>query len=93
MLEALWEIVKIIEGTEEGLSRSEEGIRAIRDTVRYALIDEEVTKNAIHRYRLGHRDIIDNLLFSLLSLLRRLYLYLQSLHSLSVGRRLNLRES
>ena len=55
--------MKIIEGTEEGLSRSEEGIRAIRGTMRYALIDEEVTKNTIHRYKPGHRDIMDNLLF------------------------------
>ena len=65
VLEALWKIVKIIEGTEEQISRIEEGIRAIRDTMKYVFIDEEVLKNAIYMYKLGHRDMIDNLLYSI----------------------------
>jgi len=65
ILEALWKIVKIIEGTEEQISRIEEGIRAIRDTMKYVFIDEEVLKNAIYMYKLGHRDMIDNLLYSI----------------------------
>lgn len=65
ILEALWKIIKVIEGTEEQLSRIEEGIRAIRSTMKHALLDEEAVKNAIQMYKLGHRDIIDNLLYSI----------------------------
>ena len=65
VLEALWKIAKTIKGTEEELSRIKEGIRALRDTVRYAPIDEEAVKNAMHMYRLGHRDMVDNLLYSI----------------------------
>jgi len=65
ILEALWKIVEIIEGTEEQISRIEEGIRAIRDTMKYTPIDEKAFKNAIYMYKLGHRDIVDNLLYSI----------------------------
>ena len=65
VLEALWKIAKTIKGSEEELSRIEEGIRALRDTVRYASIDERAVKNAVHMYRLGHRDMVDNLLYSI----------------------------
>jgi len=65
ILEALWKIVKVIEGTEEQLLRIGEGIRAIRETMKYALIDEEAIKNAIYMYRLGHKDVVDNLLYSI----------------------------
>ena len=65
ILEALWKIVKIVEGAEEQLLRIGEGIRAIRETVKYASIDEEAIKNAIYMYKLGHKDMVDNLLYSI----------------------------
>ena len=65
ILEALWKIVKIIRGTREELSRIEEGIRAINEYMRYAQINGEALKNAIYMYRLGHRDMIDNILYSI----------------------------
>jgi len=65
ILEALWKIVKIIKGVEEEISRIEEGVTAIRETMRYAPIDEKAVENAIHMYKLGHKDMIDNLLYSI----------------------------
>ncbi len=65
ILEALWKIVKTIDGSEEKLVRIMEGIRAIRNTMNNVAIDEEAVRMAIAIYNLGHRDIIDNLLYSL----------------------------
>ncbi len=31
--------------------------------MKYARISEEAVKNAIYMYRLGHKDIVDNLLY------------------------------
>ncbi len=65
ILEALWKIVKIVKGLSEELSRIEEGIIAIKETMRYAPVDEEAVRSAIHMYKLGHRDMVDNLLLSI----------------------------
>jgi len=64
LFEALWKIVKIVKGTEE-VSRIKEGIRAIENSMNYASIDEASMENAIHMYKLGHKDMIDNLLYSI----------------------------
>ena len=65
VLEALWKIVKVIKGSEEELSRIEEGIKAMRETMKHASIDEQAIKSAMQMCRLGHRDMIDNLLYSI----------------------------
>lgn len=65
ILEALWKIVKIVEKTEDQISRIKEGIKAIRDTMKYAPVDEKAIESAIHMYKLGHRDMVDNLLYSI----------------------------
>jgi len=65
VLEALWKIVKVIERVEGGISRIAEGLRAMRDTMKYAPIDEGAVKSAIRMYKLGHRDMVDNLLYSI----------------------------
>ncbi len=65
LLEALWKIVKVNRGTKEELARIEEGVRAIRETMNYAPIDEGAVKIAAHMYRLGHRDLIDDLLYAI----------------------------
>ena len=64
LLEALWKIVKIIK-TSDQVSRVTEGVRAIRDSMKYAPLDEKAVENAIYMYRLGHKDMIDNLLYSI----------------------------
>ena len=65
LLEALWKIVKVIEGTEKQISRIKEGIRAIEDTMIHVSINEASIENAIYMYKLGHRDMVDNLLYSI----------------------------
>ncbi len=64
ILEALWKIVKVIKGTRKELQRIKEGVIAIKETMKYAPINEEVVEKAIHMYKLGHKDMIDNLLYS-----------------------------
>ena len=64
LLEALWKIVKIIK-TSDQVSRVTEGVRAIRDSMKYAPLDEKAVENAIYMNRLGHKDMIDNLLYSI----------------------------
>jgi len=65
ILEALWKIVKIIKGSSGEISRIMEGIIAVKETMKYAPIRGETVKNAIRMYSLGHRDMVDNLLFSI----------------------------
>lgn len=57
--------MKIIKGTREELLRIKEGITAIRETMKYSPIDEKAIESAIRMYRLGHKDMIDNLLYSI----------------------------
>ena len=65
LLEALWKIVKVIEGTEKQISRIKEGIRAIEDTMIHVSIDGASIENAIYMYKLGHKDMVDNILYSI----------------------------
>ena len=65
LLEALWKIVKTIRVSEEEITRIKEGIRALRSTAKHVSIEEEAVENAINMYKLGHRDMIDNLLYSI----------------------------
>ena len=65
ILEALWKIVKVIKGERSEIERILEGIIAIRNTMEYAPINEKAIENSISMYKLGHRDMIDNLLYSI----------------------------
>lgn len=65
VLEALWKIVKVIKGSKDEITRIAEGVRALRETLKYAAIDEDALKRAVYMYKTGHRDIIDNLLYSI----------------------------
>ena len=64
ILEALWKIVKVVKGAPEEVSRIQQGVTAIKDTMRHAPITGDAVVNAIRMYMLGHRDMIDNLLLS-----------------------------
>ena len=57
--------MKVIGGSEEELSRIEEGVTAIKETVKQAPITGEAVRTAIRMYRMGHRDLIDDLLYSI----------------------------
>ena len=65
LLEALWKVVKVIGGSEEELSRIEEGVAAIRETMKPAPATGEAVRAAIRMYKLGHRDLVDDLLYSI----------------------------
>lgn len=64
ILEALWKIVKVIRWRDDEIERVLEGIDSIRRTMDNVPLDAEAMKKAIEMYRLGHRDIVDNLLYS-----------------------------
>jgi len=63
ILEALWKIVKIKLRDDE-IKRVLEGINSIRRTMDNIPLDDDTVGNAINMYKLGHRDIVDNLLYS-----------------------------
>jgi len=65
LLEALWKIAKTIKGSKEEIARIKEGIKALRSTAKQVNIEEEAVENTINMYKLGHKDIIDNLLYSI----------------------------
>lgn len=47
------------------LSRIEVGITAIKEAVKHVQISGEAVKNAIYMYKLGHKDMMGNLLYSI----------------------------
>ena len=64
ILEALWKIIKVINEPDE-VRRVADGIKAIRDSMNNIAITEEAVEEAIKMYRQGHKDMIDNILYSL----------------------------
>lgn len=65
ILEALWKIVKLLQDRpREDIERVLEGIQAIRDSMSRAPLTAEAVGHAIRMYMMGHRDMIDNLLYS-----------------------------
>jgi PIN domain nuclease of toxin-antitoxin system len=73
ILEALWKITKKIRELSSGQNYNRNdiveivvnGIRAIRRDLNRAEIAEEAVKEAIKLYMLGHRDLIDNILYGI----------------------------
>lgn len=73
ILEALWKITKKIRELSSGQNYNRNdiveivvnGIRAIRRDLNRAEITEDAVKEAIKLYMLGHRDLIDNILYGI----------------------------
>ncbi len=66
LLEALWKIVKVLKSRPaEDIERVIEGVRAIRDSMLHAPVTAEAVEQAIRMYLMGHRDMVDNLLYSI----------------------------
>jgi len=63
LLEALWKIVKVV--SFDKLDIVLEGLTLIRGDLRLAQVDEKAVRTALELYRLGHRDLIDNLLYGI----------------------------
>jgi len=67
ILEALWIASRIARRGSFDYDRFRVGLRSIMESGRYNLVDEgcEVFENAFKLYMLGHRDLIDNILYSI----------------------------
>jgi predicted nucleic acid-binding protein len=74
ILEVLWKIVKKIREASSGEGYSDknhvveaviEGIRVIRRDFNKAEITEKAVREAVKLYLLGHRDLVDNILYSI----------------------------
>jgi len=73
ILEALWKVTKKMRELSSGQNYNRDdiveivvnGIRAIRRDLNRAGITEEAVKEAIKLYMLGHRDLIDNILYGI----------------------------
>ena len=73
ILEALWKVTKKMRELSSGQNYSRDdiveivvnGIGAIRRDLNRAEITEEAVKEAIKLYMLGHRDLIDNILYGI----------------------------
>jgi len=73
ILEALWKVTKKMRELSSGQNYNRDdiveivvnGIRAIRRDLNRAEITEEAVKEAIKLYMLGHRDLIDNILYGI----------------------------
>jgi predicted nucleic acid-binding protein len=63
LLEALWKIVKVV--SFDKLDIVLEGLTLIRRDLRLAQVNEKAVKTALELYKLGHRDLIDNLLYGI----------------------------
>ncbi len=64
ILEALWKIAKMVRGKEE-LKIVSEGANAVRRAFRHVGIDESAITIALEMYILGHRDMVDNMLYGI----------------------------
>ncbi len=66
LLEALWKIVKILrDKPPNDIERVVEGVQAIIDTMTNAPLTSDTIRQAIYMYMMGHRDMIDNILYSI----------------------------
>lgn len=63
LLEALWKIVKVVSFDRIGTVL--EGLALLRRDLRLVQVDEKAVRIALELYRLGHRDLIDNLLYGI----------------------------
>jgi predicted nucleic acid-binding protein len=63
LLEALWKIVKVV--SFDKLDIVLEGLTLIRRDLRLTQVDEKAVRTALELYKLGHRDLIDNLLYGI----------------------------
>jgi predicted nucleic acid-binding protein len=65
LLESLWVATKISESVFDG-ETFQLGLRSITEGLRYKRVEEdsETFKEAFRLYRLGHKDMIDNILYA-----------------------------
>lgn len=66
VLESLWIAARYVENSTFNLDRFSHGLRSIMDGGRYRILDEgsEIFSEATRFYKLGHVDMIDNILYA-----------------------------
>ncbi|NIP66589.1 PIN domain-containing protein [Candidatus Bathyarchaeota archaeon] len=66
LLESLWVAAKLIKNQEFNSERFQLGLRSILETGRYTKVDEnpQTFIQALRLYSLGHKDMVDNLLYT-----------------------------
>jgi len=66
ILESLWIITRLIRTADLNTEHFKMGLRSILESGRYKKIEEnsEIFNEALKLYRLGHKDIIDNILYA-----------------------------
>jgi predicted nucleic acid-binding protein len=63
ILEAMWKAVKIVKKEDFGVIL--EGLRLIRRDLKIARVDDKAVDLALSFYLMGHRDLVDNLLYGI----------------------------
>ncbi len=66
ILESLWVIVRTIQDAKFDLETINIGLRSIMEGTRYRRVEESshIFGEALRLYRLGHKDMIDNILYA-----------------------------
>ena len=66
ILECLWIVMSLIRKDGAELDRVHRGLKSVMRGGRYMMVEEndEVFREALNMYALGHRDMIDNILYS-----------------------------
>jgi PIN domain nuclease of toxin-antitoxin system len=63
ILEAMWKIAKVIK--KEDLSVVMEGLRLVERDLKVTRLDDKAAELALSLYALGHRDLVDDLLYGI----------------------------
>jgi len=66
ILESLWVITRLIRAADLNTEHFKMGLRSILESGRYKKIEEnsEIFNEALRLYKLGHKDMIDNILYA-----------------------------
>lgn len=66
LLEALWIAARLVKNGSFDMERFVQGLRSIVESGRYVKVNEDywVFKEALEMYVLGHKDMIDNILYA-----------------------------
>ena len=65
VLESLWVATRVMKGRSFDVERFSQGLRSVIESGRYEMVEEgyRVFKDALKLYALGHKDMIDNILY------------------------------
>lgn len=71
ILESLWVAARFVKSSMFNMERFNHGLRSIIEGGRYGKVEEtsEIFKEALKLYMLGHKDMIDNILYASSSIL------------------------